>query len=71
MSADNYYLIRRLPNGKFVPVMGFASVDETPKVRMMDDYHFDSLEDAIEWASEQYSEYGVSVHPECWEKSNG
>jgi hypothetical protein len=67
LSADNFYLIRKDQAGKYVPVMGFASAD--------DDYdfvinpgstrRFDTLGEALDWACDQYTEYGVSIHPEC------
>lgn len=65
MSADNYYLIRRHPLGGFTPVMGFASdEDHTPSANA---HHpqFPTAMDAVNAACREYSEYGVSVHPEC------
>ncbi len=59
MSADNYYIIQLAPDGKFVPVMGFASDERIPAIR--DDHpRFDFLEDALAAARREYSEYGVS-----------
>lgn len=66
MSADNYYLIRKAPDGKFVAVMGFASDPDEPKIDPEREYPtFDHPLDALMWAQEQSAEYGVSLHPEC------
>ncbi|MFS0885340.1 hypothetical protein [Aeromicrobium sp. 179-A 4D2 NHS] len=66
MSADNYYLIRKHPDGGFVAVMGFMSNEQTPEIDPQKAYRkFDTPDDAIWWADNEYSEYGVSVHPEC------
>lgn len=67
MSADNYYIIRKDVHGLFVPVMGFASADEDGYVPRIEsrDARFTTLNEAIDYASNDYSEYGVSVHPEC------
>ena len=66
MSADNYYVVRKDAYGFFVPVMGFASADEhyVPRVESRDK-RFVTIKDALDWALNDYSEYGVSVHPEC------
>ena len=67
MSADNYYIIRKDAYGLFVPVMGFASNDEdgyVPRITSSDK-RFTSIKDAINEALNDYSEYGVNVHPEC------
>lgn len=66
MSADNYYMIRKHPNGKFVAVMGFASDSREPVVTADESYKlFDDPVSALLWAHQQPSEYGASVHPEC------
>ena len=64
MSADNYYLIRKDRQGFYVPVMGFASDDTAPIVRG-NQPRFRDLAAAVTYASEDYTEYGVSIHPEC------
>lgn len=67
MSADNYYVVRKDAYGFFVPVMGFASSDESgyvPRVESVDK-RFVTVKDALDWALNSYSEYGVSVHSEC------
>jgi len=72
MSADNFYVIRKDTNGKFVAAMGFASDyvgNDEPGWGLPDiednDPKFDSLDEALEFAVNQYSEYGVSVDREC------
>lgn len=67
MSADNYYLIRKHPLGGFAAVMGFASNDSSPEVNPTRDAQFDSLDAAVYFGLREYSEYGVEVHPECYE----
>lgn len=66
MSADNYYVVRKDAYGFFVPVMGFASSDDhyVPRVESSDS-RFKTVKEAVSWALDSYSEYGVSVHPEC------
>lgn len=68
MSADNYYIVRKDAYGFFVPVMGFASSDESGYVPRVEsrDKRFVTVKDALDWAYNKYSEYGVSVHPECY-----
>lgn len=73
MSADNYYVVRLHPEGGFTYVMGFASSDEDQydipvrENRFGWNMSFLSVKDAFKAANEDYSEYGVSVHPECEE----
>lgn len=72
MSADNYWVIRKSPHdGKFMPVMGFASEESGPTD---DDWFpestyaaptFDTVDAALKYAEESGSEYGVIIHPEC------
>lgn len=64
MSADNYYVIRKHPNGGFAAVMGFESDNNYPEAKPSQT-SWPSVGDAWDWADTQYSEYGVSVHPEC------
>lgn len=69
MSADNFYEV--VPNGDgFSAVMGFASFDEK-LVPRENDKVFPSIEKAVIWASQQYSEYGVSISPACYEDVAG
>ena len=67
MSADNYYVIRKDAYGFFVPVMGFASNDENGYVPRIEsnDRRFYTIKEALNWALNAYSEYGVSIHDEC------
>lgn len=60
MSADNYYLVRKTPDGRYAVTLGFASDCEDPLVRT-NDPRFDTEVVAIEYAGEQASEYGVFV----------
>ena len=70
MSADNYYIVRKHPNGGYAAVMGFASdVDGNddpiiPEARKQDE-QFTTVAEALNYAINEYSEYGVSVHDEC------
>lgn len=68
MSADNYYVIRKHPDGGFAALMGFASDDREPVIDTDRTYKtFETVGQAVMWASDEYSEYGVSIHPECRE----
>ena len=69
MSADNFYLIRKHPNGGFAAIMGFAS-DETELIATKKHKQFDSLQLAHLYAYSEYSEYGVHIHPECFVDMN-
>lgn len=64
MSSDNYFIIRRHPEGGFAAVMGLAS-DETPTVNPVHHKSFPTIRAAVEYADSQYSKYDTSVHPEC------
>jgi hypothetical protein len=69
MSADNYYLIRKHPGGKFVSLMGFMSDEDEPQVDPKRTYTFFSTpEKALEFVSTfgAATEYGVRIHPECY-----
>jgi hypothetical protein len=65
MSADNFYLIRVHPDGGFAAVMGFASENDMPEATSNLE-RFIELEDALVWAADEYTEYGVDIHPECF-----
>lgn len=65
MSADNFYIIRNHPDGGFTPVHGFASDDELPAVNPERHKSFPTLDKAIDSVSDEYTEYGVRIHPEC------
>jgi hypothetical protein len=65
MSADNYYSIRKDRQGFFVPVMGFASNDGPPAVTGKDP-RFVELTSALEFSTNDYTEYGITIHEECY-----
>lgn len=67
MSADNYWLVRNHLKGGYAVLMGFAS-DDTIPAETATGPRFERLVDAITHATEQESEYGVQVHPECFEQ---
>lgn len=64
MSADNYYIIRKHPSGGFAAVMGFASDEIEPQARERHQ-QFETVEDALRHAMDDYAEYGAGVHEEC------
>lgn len=69
MSADNYYVVRKHPEGGFTYLMGFASNGEDPEFEEGGAYplpKYASLQLAHEAATAEGSEYGVDIHPECW-----
>lgn len=66
MSSDNYYLVRIHPEGGFGITMGFASDNYLPEVTATNEI-FDSIEDALLTAASEYPEYGVEIHPECYD----
>jgi hypothetical protein len=68
MSADNYYLVRKHPSGGFVPLMGFASVNEAASIDPNREYEvFDTPEAALASVITEYAEYGHRIHSECYE----
>jgi len=68
MSADNYYVVRRHPSGGFTYVMGFASDEEDEDIPVRHhDPMYPTMNKALDAAMADYSEYGVSIHPECEE----
>lgn len=68
MSADNYWLIRKDKFGLFVPVMGFESNNENPIIRSQDK-RYTSFELAVNSIKDEWTEYGIRVHDECWSES--
>ena len=64
MSADNYYVIRKHPDGGFAAVMGFSSDDETPVVRPQRHISFPTVEEAMDSVAHEYAEYGTYTHSE-------
>lgn len=70
MSADNYYIVRKHPEGGYTYVMAFES-DDNPDIDVKPNSpRYDSLSAALNAALMEYSEYGIAVHPECEESSN-
>lgn len=69
MSADNYYIIRKDRQGYFVPLMGFASSNGAPLIRAKDP-RFKDFHSAIEFAATDYTEYGITVHDECYSEES-
>lgn len=61
MSADNYYVIRKHPQGGYTYVMGFAS-DDNPDLTVKPGKHrqFERWQDAFQAATDDGSEYGIS-----------
>lgn len=67
MSADNGYVIRKHPAGGYAAVMYFDSSLEDqgwPDVRPDHHHPFGTFLEAYRYAEREYSEYGVSIHPE-------
>ena len=62
MSSDNAYLVGQRGD-KFFAVMIFMSDEDTDATDALTeaDCKFNSFEEAVRFASEQYSEYGVYV----------
>lgn len=65
MSADNYHVIRLHPDGGYTYVMGFASDDGPYPAATTNHTPYTTLECAITAACLEYTEYGVTIHPEC------
>lgn len=66
MSADNYYVVRNHPKGGFGYVMCFDS--DPHRLRDISGYapQFPTIREAIEAAArDDWTEYGIQVHPEC------
>ena len=73
MSADNFYMIRKHPNGGFCLDMGFDSDDNYGSCPVSEKLRsWPTLDEVIaEWNEHQdgryWSEYGMSVHQECFD----
>lgn len=72
MSSDNYFVVRKHPEGGYTYVMGFESDPLNTEnnifvdIKVKDtDPIFTDYEDALNAALSDYSEYGVVTHPEC------
>lgn len=70
MSADDYALIKRHPEGGFTVLRGFASDDEEPALRPNAPRFADIL-DALQAGINMGTEYGVQVDVELEDDSNG
>jgi hypothetical protein len=77
MSSDNYFVVRKHPDGGYTYVTGFDS--DTRNNRETGQNYLDipvrkwntryrTYERALESALEDFSEYGVWTHPECAEE---
>jgi hypothetical protein len=63
VSADNYYRICRHPKGGFAAIMGFMSNGHTREANDKD-HQFVTWQEAYNYASRDYTEYGISVDPD-------
>jgi hypothetical protein len=69
MSSDDFYLIRKHPNGGFAAVHGFASDKNKNELEATTKHlQFKTKNDALNYGLNKYPEYGVSIHPECYKK---
>jgi len=78
MSADNGFLMRRHPKGGFCLQMYFASDDTLFDLKAHEDLEqYETMEAALlefgkpenqDYMGRYWSEYGLSVHPECYEE---
>lgn len=67
MSADNGYIIRKHPKGGYAAVHYFASnVEDEGWPEVEPDRHpmFSTLVAAYEYGENDWTEYGVTLHPE-------
>ena len=65
MSADNFWVVRKDKFGHFAAIMGFASNEEEPTIRPRDP-RYETVEEALHSIQDEWSEYGTSVHGECY-----
>jgi hypothetical protein len=63
VSADNYYVVRKHPDGGFTFVMGFDSDSRPDREPTFQDPWYDDVWKA--WNATGWSEYGTTFHPEC------
>lgn len=72
MSADNYYEIKRHPNGGYTPVMGFASDDTPLVVDPKRHQSFSTPYEAYDEAAKDWIiEYGIHFDREVLEDMKG
>ena len=61
MSADNYFVVYPHPSGEgFAVVQGFAS-DEGVRSPSLEDTMYPTIDEALNYAYGEYSEYGVVI----------
>lgn len=67
MSVDNYYVVRRHPEGGYVILQGFESDNGfNVDLEVENDLpRFDTLSEARSVATSMFAEYDALVHPEC------
>lgn len=65
VSADNFYEVRKHPNGGFTYVMGFDSYPGHVREASEHDPQFADIWDAYNGAQSQWAEYPTIFHPEC------
>ena len=71
MSSDNYFLVRRTRDSRFVALMAFKSDDLRPTIdpdRIGST--FASPELALESVADEYSEYCSFIDPECFDPTD-
>lgn len=71
MSADNFYVVRKHPNGGFTYVCNFVSNEDENgdaiyTLAQNSDPQFDTREEAMNEAFKLYSEYGYQYHWEVY-----
>ena len=67
MSADNFYLVTTHPTSGFAVLMGFASNEDEVLTASEKDKSYPTLKEAVDYATSEYSEYGVEVSNEAVE----
>lgn len=71
MSADDGYIIRKHPKGGFALVHYFQSMLELgwPPAGVHMRQH-PTVQAAWTESDSDWTEYGVTIHPECWEEAH-
>lgn len=67
MSSDNGYIIRKHPSGGYAAVHYFAS-DDKERLATRDHTQYPTVAAAVSAKWDDWTEYGVNVHPEVYEK---
>lgn len=66
MSADDYWLVRRTPDHRYVPLHGFLSDDRLPVISEHPDAPtFATPAEALQSVVDRWAEYGHSIDAEC------